>query len=266
MNIRLSWMILFVFIILSFCGIFYFVSNLKMKNVSNIDVELNLADLSEKLTHLSIIMDGNRRWAKDRNLMPWDGHRAGLKGAEMAIDFALQYGIKFLSLYVFSLENLSRSQNEKDFLFDLAKSYFSENKEILNQKGVKVLIIGDRDLFPSILQDEINEIQALTSKNTQLTLGLLFCYGGKQEILDAARKIHLQNDSMKFENFLWSKDLPDVDLIIRTGKRERISNLLPWQSAYAEIHFLDILWPDIDSKILEKSCANYLKSMRSFGQ
>ena len=211
------------------------------------------------ITHLACIMDGNRRWAKAQGQLPWNGHRAGVKTVEMVIDFCLEYNIPFLSLYTFSLENFTRTQEEQSYLFDLviqqAEKYIPE---FIN-KDVSIRFIGDISLFPKSVQQVCKRVEEQTATGKKLQVNFLFGYGARKEIFTASKKfadyLAVGNSPTQqlFESCLWTSATPDPDLIIRTGGVRRLSNFLLYQAAYAEIRFLDTLWPDLTvSEILDE--------------
>lgn len=250
-------------------GLFFYSRALKKNNYNE------SLDLSDKLSHLAIIMDGNRRWAKLRGLDPSLGHQKGAEALECVLNFCLDSHIRHLSLYAFSTENLSRPEKEKQFLFKLIPTYFNKYKQDLYGKDVKVNIVGDNILFPKDIQDCFSEIQEITKDGKRLTVNIMFCYGGRQEILFAVKglcnkvvagELSIEDiDDSVIRKSLWLNDSPDPDLIIRTGCRNRVSNFCLWQMAYAEICFLECLWPDFNIGLLTNCCKNFLKVKRTFG-
>lgn len=220
-------------------------------------------------------MDGNRRWAKNQGLLPWIGHKKGFETIDLVIDFCLRKNISYLSLYTFSTENLQRSEEEKSYLFEvLAQQAFNRLNEF-RDKNIKISFIGDRKLFPNSIKTLSEKIEKETENNNLLHLNFLFCYGGKQEIVDASRRIAEQAMQGKieltsitqelFENNLWTTGIPSPDLIIRTGKQNRLSNFLLYQAAYSELYFLDCMWPEISAEKLEEALIYYDKCQRNFG-
>ena len=228
------------------------------------------------ITHLACIMDGNRRWAQERGMLPWLGTKAGVETAKQVISFCLEANIPYLSLYTFSIENLQRSAQEKNFLFSQLPKLFPTFGDELASLDVNVRFVGDRALFPESLQMFIDETESKTKHCTKLFLQLLFCYGGQQEIIAATQAIAhdvIQNNitpdqitQEQFVKYLWTGNCPAPDVIIRTGKQKRLSNFLLFQAAYAELFFLDILWPDISRSILEEVLQEFSESKRSFGK
>ena len=203
------------------------------------------------ITHLACVMDGNRRWATQRGLSPWLGHKAGTKTVEMVIEFCLKQQIKYLSLYTFSLENFNRSQVEQSYLFDLILTQAESHLNKFVDQNVSIKFIGDIAKFPEKVQEMCQRIQVKTSHCTALQVNFLFGYGSRQEIFQAAQLLcqdALAGKAITQENFeshFWTAGTPDPDLILRTGGYQRLSNFLLYQSAYAEIHFVDTLWPDL---------------------
>lgn len=236
-----------------------------------------LEKLKEKpLNHMGIIMDGNRRWAKKQGFKPWIGHQEGIKPVRETIEFCLEYHISTLTLYVFSLENASRPQEELSYLFDtLAQEIVSKEFNQLFEKNIKIKFVGDRTRFPQQLKATIEDIEQKTATHTALVVNLLFFYGGQQEIASAAQKLcdscahnHEQYTEITFETFkshMWSADIPPLDLIIRTAGDQRLSNFLPLQSAYSELFFTKSFWPDLTKNILIDAVTFFLNSKRNFG-
>jgi len=228
------------------------------------------------LNHLGIIMDGNRRWARRNGYKSWIGHQYGVEPLKAAVKFCLEMGIKHLTVYALSLENLQRPADELSFLFDiLAQEIAGKELQSLKEHGVKIRFIGDRRYFPEKLIPLIEDIQEKTKDNDTLFLNLLFCYGGKQEIVQAARKlcsekVILPEDDQAaekiFDKALWSYDIPPVDLLIRTGGEHRISNFLLFKIAYSEICFLTCYWPDLVERDLVDAVLCFTKSQRRFGK
>lgn len=221
-----------------------------------------------ELNRLAIIMDGNGRWAKKRGFPRSAGHREGVRNIGRVIDRCIALGIPVLSLYVLSTENRKRPREEVEGLFNLAKSYFRKFSEF-NRKGVKVVVSGGREDLPSDIIAEIVEVQRKTAGNGILTLELCFNYGGKREIIRAAERFAESGEKVlteeSFERFLYNK-LPPVDFIIRTGGEMRLSNFLLYQSAYAELYFTDVLWPDFSEEELDKALTEFGRRKRNFGK
>jgi len=221
--------------------------------------------------HIAIIMDGNRRWAEQRGLPGFEGHIAGLESLRTTIRHLNQYSIKYVTLYGFSTENWNRPQYEVESLFHLLEDIVDNESRELNKEGVKMRHLGRLQELPQGLQQAINRAIELTKNNTGMTLSLAFNYGGRTEILDAVHRVITEGisprkiDEELFNNYLYTVDLPDVDLLIRTGGELRISNFLIWQAAYSEYYFTDVLWPDFNEKEIEKALLVYSQRQRRFG-
>jgi undecaprenyl diphosphate synthase len=225
--------------------------------------------------HLAFVMDGNRRWAKERGLPVLAGHKKGADAAELVIKYCLRRGIKHVSLYAFSLENFKRSENEKSGIFGMIPTTLGEWNNFLIENKIKVRAIGDRKKFPEKAAQAIGRVEELTKNNTGLCVDILFCYGGQQEIVESAKKIALQVekglikpeeiDKKMFEQNLWTGDAPSPDLVIRTGNRKRLSNFLTYQLAYSEIEFLDCYWPDITDEMIDKSIRVFNLAQKNLG-
>ncbi|MBY0109986.1 MAG: di-trans,poly-cis-decaprenylcistransferase [Candidatus Babeliaceae bacterium] len=240
---------------------------------------LKIQDISheKRIKHLGIIMDGNRRWAKSHGYKPWIGHKKGVEPVRTALEFCIKNRIPYLTLYVFSLENFNRPQEELSYLFDvLAQQIADQELDKLFKEGIKVCFIGERSLFPEKLKPLIEEIESKTAQADQLTLNLLFCYGGQQEIVAACKKIAsecalgtLDCDKITpelFSHYLWSGPMPPPDLIIRTAGDQRLSNFLTWASAYSELCFLPCFWPEITDSMLTESIEKFYQRKRTFGR
>lgn len=227
------------------------------------------------IKHIGIIMDGNRRWAKQRDFKPWIGHRHGLDNLRMAVKFCRTYAIPYLTVYAFSLENFKRPQEELNFLFgEVLQEVVNKDADELASKGVKVQFIGDRTKFPEHTVQLVQRIEQKTAHNHDLVLSILFCYGGQQEIVAAAkelcRDVIASGESAdiitaeRFEKHLWTKDLPELDLVIRTGFVSRLSNFLLYKVAYSELYFADCYWPDMTEQRLEQIVRDFIGSSHRF--
>jgi len=227
------------------------------------------------IKHLAVVMDGNRRWALARGMQAMLGHQEGAKAIECAVNFCLETGISYLSLYTFSLENFQRSHEEKSFLFNMMVNELEQRRDSFIEKGIKIRFIGDRTIFPIQVMPTCRKMEQATEKCDKLVLNFLFCYGAQQEIVDAVRKLvrkvksgELDEGDLNekvFEQALWSAGTPVPDLIIRTGGRQRLSNFLLYQAAYSEFCFLDCLWPDITIDDFKTVVHNFENSTRNFG-
>ncbi len=228
------------------------------------------------MQHLAVVMDGNRRWAKKNHMEVFLGHsRGGVQALETTVEFCLERGIVYLSVYAFSLENLKRTEQEKKFLFHLIVSQAQNLLEKSIKNGIKIKFVGDRALFPQEVLKTAQELEKATENNTKLHLNILFCYGGRQEIVAGVKTIveKLQQGLLKpadisektFEESLWMAGVPSPDLVIRTGGVKRLSNFLLYQAAYSELCFLDCFWPEITKGHLEQAVAEFLQIKRNFG-
>jgi len=228
------------------------------------------------MQHLAIIPDGNRRWARKNLKATFWGHERGVQTVKTAIEFCLKNDIKFLSFYTFSLENFNRSEAEKNYLFNLLANNFEKHLPELKKQQVRVQFIGQSSYFPEKVHSVIKTIEEETKKFNKLFLNLLFCYGAQQEIVDATKKIAKkvkagvldisEIDETAIRQHLWTNNIPDPDLIIRTGGQNRLSNFLLYQAAYSEFSFLDLFWPEITEKHLS-DCLNKFNSVqRNFGK
>jgi len=220
--------------------------------------------------HLGIIIDGNRRWAKERGLPALEGHRRGLERLKELIDWSKERGIKILTLFVFSTENWKRSKVEVNYLIRLfGQALSKKNIQKIHQEGIKIRVIGQRERLPGSLQKTIKDVEELTKSNKGMVLNFALSYGGRAEIVEAIKnvikkKIPLEKitEDMISQN-LWTSD---VDLIIRTGKEQRISNFLIWQAAYSELYFCPKYWPEFSEKDLDKALEDYAQRQRKFGK
>lgn len=227
------------------------------------------------LTHIGLIMDGNRRWARAQGLPSVAGHREGVKTVERVTEYCLKNKIKYLTLYAFSLENFKRSEEEKSCLFDIVANGIKSYAQKFMENGIRIYFVGDRALFPQSIKESCEEIERATAKNDKIIVNVLFCYGGQQEIVAAARALVQQacagkiteNDitSERFVHELWSGNCPAPDLVIRTGGMHRLSNFLSYMSAYSELVFTDTFWPAFTNEELDSIIYNYNFIKRNFG-
>ncbi|MBU3918825.1 di-trans,poly-cis-decaprenylcistransferase [Patescibacteria group bacterium] len=218
--------------------------------------------------HIGIIMDGNRRWAKDKGLGSLAGHQKGFETFEKIARYCQKKGIKILTVFAFSTENWNRSKKEKDYLMKIFLSVFRKERidELMKEK-VKINVLGQKYRFSKQLQKKIQEIEDLTKDNTKFILNICLSYGGRADIIEAIKKIGEKKitEDLISKN-LWTQGLPDPDLIIRTGKEKRISNFLIWQAAYAELYFSDKHWPEFTEHDLDKALKEYDERKRRFGK
>jgi len=227
------------------------------------------------IKHLACIMDGNRRWAKKRGWLPWLGHREGIAAARRTIEFCLEKGIPFLSLYTFSIENFSRPKKELDFLFAVLIDEVRKQLDEFIEKGVRLRFIGDRALFPEKVLPVCEDMEAKTAHLNALNLNLLFCYGARQEILNSIKTIvHKVKAGLiaeedisehNVQEHLWTQGIPEPEIIIRTGGVKRLSNFLLYQAAYSELYFLDCLWPELSKQHLQDAITFFNNCQRNFG-
>jgi undecaprenyl diphosphate synthase len=222
-------------------------------------------------THVAIIMDGNRRWAEKRGLPGLEGHRNGLENMRSVIGYLGDYQVKFVTIFAFSTENWNRPRDEVEGLLRLLEERIDKEALEFHHKNVKLRHLGSLDGLPPRLQSSINKALELTKNNTGMTLSFAFNYGGRSEIVHAARQIVSEGipvpkiDEKLFSRYLYTDGLPDVDLLIRTGGELRISNFLIWQTAYSEYYFTKVLWPDFGKKEVEKALIAYSQRQRRFG-
>ena len=226
--------------------------------------------------HVAIIMDGNGRWAKQRSMPRSYGHLQGIKRVDEIVAFARETGIKYLTLFVFSAENWDRPKKEIQMLMDaLAKNLEKKARE-LDKGGIRFRILGREQRVPQALFKSLQNAQERTKHNTAMTLNLAFNYGSRQEIIDAVKKISddvvkgrltpSEIDEKIVSEALYTKDMPDPDLLIRTSGELRISNFLLWQLSYSELYFTPKYWPDFNKKEFKKAIANYQKRERRYGK
>lgn len=225
--------------------------------------------------HIAIIMDGNGRWAKRRMLPRAAGHRRGAEAVRKAVMGCVSQGVKFLTLYAFSSENWKRPPEEVDDLMGLLRLYIRQELQELDENGVRVRFIGDRSRLSDDIRRLIEEAEIKTGSNAKLTLIIALNYGSHAEIVRAARDIArdvkaglVDPDDITedlFSQRLYTEEIPDPDLVIRTSGEKRLSNFLLWQSAYAELIFLDVLWPDFDESSLAGAIQEYQARERRFG-
>tara|TARA_B100000900_G_scaffold29771_1_gene22676 strand:+ start:681 stop:1355 length:675 start_codon:yes stop_codon:yes gene_type:complete len=219
------------------------------------------------LNHVAIIMDGNGRWGLKKKKSRNAGHKAGLKTVEKIINESIKQKIKFLTLYAFSTENWKRPKKEINYLFNLLETFLSNRIDELHNKNIKLRIIGKRK-FTLKLNRLINLAEKKTYNNTKLQINLALNYGSKFELINAFRKLIKEKKTINEKNiskYLQTKDVPDPDLLIRTGNTKRLSNFLLWQLAYSEIFFEKKLWPDFNEKDYNKIIKAFRQIKRNFG-
>ena len=221
-------------------------------------------------------MDGNGRWAEQKGMPRIFGHQNGVTAVRKIVEAASKFNIKYLTLFTFSVENWDRPTSEIDTLMGLLVQTLKDEFEDMFKNNIKLNAIGDLDSLPNEVREELYTIIESTKGNTGMTLTLALSYGGKQEIFKAVKEISekVKNDIICLDNFddsvindhLYTSDLPDVDLLIRTSGEKRISNFLLWQIAYAELYFTDVYWPDFTEEDLEKAIVEYQNRERRFGK
>ena len=226
--------------------------------------------------HLAIIMDGNGRWARQRGQHRVFGHKNGVEAVRRVIENSARLGVKYLTLYAFSTENWNRPKAEVDTLMRLLVTSLRKEFDSLSQNNIRLKAIGRLDSLPKRVSKELQEAVQLMSENTGMTLTIALSYGAREELTSAfkALAIKVKNniispediDDTIINNHLYTHDLPDVDLLIRTSGEHRISNFLLWQIAYAELYFTEVLWPDFDAEHLFKAIRNYQNRERRFGK
>lgn len=226
--------------------------------------------------HLAIIMDGNGRWAKKQGMMRVFGHENGTKSVRTTVEACARLGIENLTLYAFSTENWNRPKLEVDTLMKLLMSSLKKELKTLQENNIRLHSIGSLEMLPASARKSLLEVIEKTKDNTRMTLTLALSYGSRDEIIQAVREISakVKNniilpgdiDESTINNHLYTQNLPDVDLLIRTSGEHRISNFLLWQIAYAELYFTDVLWPDFGEKELYDALADYQKRERRFGK
>jgi len=220
-----------------------------------------------KLNHVAIIMDGNGRWGLKKKKSRNQGHLHGIKTVEKIIKSSVINKIPFLTLFTFSTENWKRPESEINFLFDLIRKSLKKRLKSIIKQGIKINIIGKKKRLPEDIKETIKIIEKKTKTNKVITLNLALNYGSKEEILNACKKIIKKGINEKnFEKNLYTKNIPDPDILIRTGGTKRLSNFLLWQIAYSEIFFIDKLWPEFNEKDYSKIIKKFKNIKRNFGK
>ena len=221
------------------------------------------------VNHVAIIMDGNGRWGIKKFNSRKFGHQKGIKTVEKIIEASIKNNIKFLTLYTFSTENWKRPKYEINFLFSLLENYLKNNLSILIKNKIKFKVLGDLNKFPKKLKNSINNAIKLTTNNTKLQINLALNYGSKDEILRSMKLIHNKKSPINIKNIeknLYTSNIPDPDLLIRTGNTNRLSNFLLWQLSYSEIFFVKKLWPDFNKNDFNKILIKFKKIKRNYGK
>lgn len=228
-----------------------------------------------EIKHIAIIMDGNRRWAKKNNMPVKLGHKQGAETLKKIVRYANKIGIKYMTVYAFSTENWKRSKEEVDALMSLLENYLDQFSREADDENIVIRVLGDEEALSESLRNKINEVVSATKDNTGIIFNIALNYGGRNEIVSATKNIckDVKNGLIKpeditekmFSSYLYTKDDPDPDLLIRTSGEIRLSGFLPWQSVYSEFYFTDVLWPDFTEKNLDEAIAEYNKRNRKFG-
>ncbi len=226
--------------------------------------------------HLAIIMDGNGRWAKKQGMLRVFGHEKGTKSVKQTVENSAKLGIEFLTLYAFSTENWNRPKIEVDTLMKLLVNALKKELKTLQENNIKLTAIGNLDSLPSGVRKELIEVIEKTKTNNRMTLTLALSYGARDEIINAVKIISekVKNNIISVDTIdesiinqhLYTQNMPDVDLVVRTSGEHRISNFLLWQIAYAEFYFTDVLWPDFNEEELHRALLSYQKRERRFGK
>jgi undecaprenyl diphosphate synthase len=251
------------------------VTNLAIVQIKEMEI-LNKIDVTNLPKHLAIIMDGNGRWAKQQGLLRSLGHQSGTKSVKVIIEASARLGIEFLTLYAFSSENWNRPKLEVETLMKVLINSLKKELVTLQKNNIKLNAIGNLEKLPKSAQKELLDVINKTKDNTKMTLTLALSYGSREELVSAVKNIcsKVKNNIISIDTIddsiinehLYTQNLPDVDLLIRTSGEHRISNFLLWQIAYAELYFTDILWPDFKEQDLYEAIISYQKRERRFGK
>ncbi len=236
---------------------------------------MTLIDKDRIPAHIAIIMDGNGRWAKQHSLGRVAGHKKGVEAVRDTVTTCREIGVRYLTLYAFSAENWNRPSREVSALMRLLQKFLQLELKILQKNNIRLTAIGNLKSLPEGVLKTLNEVIGLTSGNSAMTLILALSYGGRDEILDAVKRIAGDSAAGKLDaasitkksisDYLYTEGIPDPDLLIRTSGEYRISNFLLWQTAYTEFYFTDVLWPDFRKEDLFRAIADYQKRERRFG-
>ena len=218
------------------------------------------------LNHIAFIMDGNGRWGKKKGKSRNFGHLKGVETVKKIVKASIKLKVPIITFYVFSSENWKRPKSEKSFLFKLIKNYFSKELNNILKQGIKINILGELKKFSKDLSSILKKTSEVTNKNKRITVNLAINYGSKVEILQALKKLKKSLTIKSFEKNLYTKNMPNPDILIRTGGYQRLSNFLLWQLAYSELFFLKKLWPDFNSKDLYRVIKKYKNIQRNYGK
>jgi len=239
-------------------------------NLENTEIQSNLPE------HVAVIMDGNRRWAKKRFMPATYGHREGALRVKDLTRTCVDMGIKYLTIYAFSTENWGREKKEVDYLMSLLVEFIKKELNYLNEHDVKVQLLGNVEDLPEETKNEVKRCIELTQNNEKLILNIALSYGSRTEITDAVKKVITDYENNKiniddineesFKKYLYTKDIPDPDLLIRTSGETRLSNFLLYQLAYTEFYFTDIMWPEFNKEEFLKAIDSYQTRKRRYGK
>jgi undecaprenyl diphosphate synthase len=218
-----------------------------------------------KLNHIAFIMDGNGRWGKKKNRGRNYGHLKGIDTVKKIVKDSIKFRIPIVTFYVFSTENWKRPKKEINFLFKLINNYFSKEIENIINQGIKINILGELNKLSTDIKSTLKKTISLTKKNKKITVNLAINYGSKNEILIALKRIKKRINFKNLERNLYTNNMPNPDILIRTGGHQRLSNFMLWQMAYTELFFLKKLWPDFNTNDLIKVIKKYKNSRRNFG-
>lgn len=223
--------------------------------------------------HIGIIIDGNRRWARYKGLEPFEGHKKGLALVKLVSSWCFEQGIRYVSIYAFSTENWNRTQKEVDYLMKeiFKENLFEKDLQYFKEKNIRLVLSGNKADLPEALQKTIDKAVSLTANNTGGIINFCLNYGGRTEIIQAIERLLKEYSTSipiteeMLRNYLYHPEIPDPDLIIRTGGEQRLSNFLTWQSAYSELYFMNSYWPDFTKDDLDKVLQDYSTRERRFG-
>lgn len=219
--------------------------------------------------HIVITCDGNRRWAKARKLPQIEGHRRGVQNIETLVKAAKELGVEYLTCWVLSTENLEKRKNEFEYMMDLAREFSDKYKKLCVDEQIKYRHVGRKDRLPADVLKDIEEIEEVSKDFTTFNFSLAIDYGGRDEILRAATKLQADGSELTEEAFsgaLDTSEMPDPDLLIRTGDRQRLSGIMPWQSIYSELYFSDKMFPDFNKEALKEAIEYFATTQRNFGK
>jgi len=221
--------------------------------------------------HIAIIMDGNGRWAKERGQNRINGHREGVRNIERIVKYVSSIGVKYLTLYAFSTENWERPKKETEALFNIFNKEIKKRTTHFHKENIRIIHLGRKQKIDAMVTKEIETAERLTQNNKGLVLSIAFDYGSRIEIIEAIQKVidsgikSKDLDELKFSKFLYTREIPDPDFLIRTGGEYRLSNFLAWQSIYSELFFTNVYWPDFRESNIEEAIDEFSRRYRRFG-